>query len=359
MVAAPLAGALSLALLAGRAGKRLIGALACLAMLVSFVAAASSAWPLLVDAFPQFATGGPQLVVDHTVDGTPYLDERVYTWFSVGGFSVDATLRVDPLSALMVLVITGVGFLIHLYAAGYMADDPGYGRFFATMNLFVASMLVLVLADNLLLLYLGWEGVGVCSYLLIGFWYDNPANGAAARKAFIVTRVGDAALLVCLLMLGWQFGTLHIDSLVAAARDTWVVGAPIAAIAAILLLVGAIGKSAQVPLQIWLPDAMAGPTPVSALLHAATMVTAGVYLIARLHEMFLLAPAVLATVATVGGITAFGAACAALTQNDIKRVLAYSTVSQIGYMFAALGVAGFAAAMFHFVTHAFFKALLS
>ena len=358
MIAAPLTGSLSLALLAGRAGKRLIGAVACLAMLVSFVAAASSAWPLLVNAFPELAAGSPQVVVGHTADGTPYVDEHVYTWFSVGSFSVDATLRVDPLSALMVLVITGVGFLIHLYAAGYMADDPGYGRFFATMNLFVASMLVLVLADDLLVLYLGWEGVGVCSYLLIGFWYADPANGAAARKAFIVTRIGDAALLVCLLMLGWKFGTLHIDSLVAAARDTWIVGAPIAGIAAILLLVGAIGKSAQVPLQIWLPDAMAGPTPVSALLHAATMVTAGVYLIARLHEMFLLAPAVLAAVATVGAITAFGAACAALTQNDIKRVLAYSTVSQIGYMFAALGVAGFAAAMFHFVTHAFFKALL-
>ena len=358
MIAAPLASAVVLALMAGRADKRLVGTLACLAVLASLVGAVTNSLPLIVDAFPALASGEATVSLEQTAGGAPFHAQHLYTWFSVGSFGVDIAFKLDALAALMALVVTGVGFLIHLYAAGYMSDDPDYGRFFCYMNLFVASMLVLVLADNLLLLYLGWEGVGICSYLLIGFWYKDPANGAAARKAFIVTRIGDMSLLLGLLLLAVRLETLNIDALVDRAVATWTVGHPAVTLAATLLLIGAIGKSAQVPLQVWLPDAMAGPTPVSALLHAATMVTAGVYLIARTHAIFLMAPAVLATVAGIGALTAFLAACSALVQNDIKRVLAYSTVSQIGYMFAALGVAGFAAAMFHFMTHAFFKALL-
>ncbi len=239
-----------------------------------------------------------------------------------------------------------------------MVADPGYARFFCYMNLFVAAMLVLVLADDLLLLYLGWEGVGLCSYLLIGFWYDDPANGRAARKAFIVTRAGDAALLIGLVYLATHLGTLDVAALAARAGTEWAAGGAPATIAAALLLAGAVGKSAQLPLQVWLPDAMAGPTPVSALIHAATMVTAGVYLIARTHALFDLAPAVEGAVAAVGAATLLLAGFAALAQNDIKRILAYSTMSQIGYMFLALGVGAWGAAIFHLMTHAFFKALL-
>ena len=239
-----------------------------------------------------------------------------------------------------------------------MEEDDGYSRFFAYMNLFVASMLMLVLADNLLLLYLGWEGVGLCSYLLIGFWYKDPANGRAARKAFIVTRVGDTAMAIGLFLLFTHLGTLDIPSLLREAMKHWAPGSGLAVAAAALLLGGAVGKSAQLPLQTWLPDAMAGPTPVSALIHAATMVTAGVYLIARMHVLFALAPAVQAAVAVIGAATLLYAGFAALAQSDIKRVLAYSTISQIGYMFLALGVGAWSAAIFHFMTHAFFKSLL-
>ena len=248
--------------------------------------------------------------------------------------------------------------MIHVYSAEYMRDDEGYSRFFAYMNLFVASMLVLVLADNLLLLYVGWEGVGLCSYLLIGFWYADPANGRAARKAFLVTRVGDAAMAVGLLLLFDQLGTLQIQELMQRASRQWPAGSGLAVASAALLLAGAVGKSAQLPLQTWLPDAMAGPTPVSALIHAATMVTAGVYLIARMHVLFLLAPQVQMVVAVIGAATLLLAGLSALAQRDIKRVLAYSTISQIGYMFLALGVGAWSAAMFHLMTHACFKALL-
>ena len=226
------------------------------------------------------------------------------------------------------------------------------------MNLFVVAMLTLVLADNLLLLYLGWEGVGLCSYLLIGFWYRDPANGAAAQKAFIVTRLGDVALAIGLFLLFTHLGTFNIQDLMARAAEQWPVGSGLAAIAAFLLLGGAVGKSAQLPLQTWLPDAMAGPTPVSALIHAATMVTAGMYLIARTHVLYSLAPTAQTAVAVIGAVTLLLAACSALVQRDLKRVLAYSTISQIGYMFLALGVGAWAAALFHFTTHAFFKALL-
>ncbi len=239
-----------------------------------------------------------------------------------------------------------------------MHYDDAFSRFFAYLNLFVGAMLMLVLGDNLLLLYLGWEGVGLCSYLLIGFWYRDPANGRAARKAFVVTRVGDTAMAIGLFLLFWHLGTIQIQPLMASAQAHWPVGSALATTAALLLLGGAVGKSAQLPLQTWLPDAMAGPTPVSALIHAATMVTAGVYLIARTHALFALAPAAMLAVGIVGALTLLIAGCSALVQSDIKRVLAYSTISQIGYMFLALGVGAWSAAIFHFMTHAFFKALL-
>jgi NADH-quinone oxidoreductase subunit L len=279
-------------------------------------------------------------------------------WIRLDNYAPAFSLLLDPLSVVMVLVVTVVGFLIHLYSTEFMAREEGYSRFFAYMNLFVGFMLILVLADNLLLLYLGWEGVGLCSYLLIGFWYRDAANGAAARKAFIVTRVGDTALVIALFLLFTDFGTLDIRQLLQAAPYQWPAGSDIAVLCAALLLGGAVGKSAQLPLQTWLPDAMAGPSPVSALIHAATMVTAGVYLIARTHVLFTLAPQVQSAVAVIGAITLLLAGCSALVQKDIKRVLAYSTISQIGYMFLALGVGAWSAAMFHFMTHAFFKALL-
>jgi NADH-quinone oxidoreductase subunit L len=284
--------------------------------------------------------------------------QQLWTWIDVGGFRPQIGLYLDSLSLVMLLVVTFVGSLIHVYSAEFMIEDDGYSRFFAYMNLFVASMLTLLLANNLLLLYLGWEGVGLCSYLLIGFWYRDPANGRAAQKAFILTRVGDTALSIGLYLLFTQLGTLQIQDLMQRASAQWPSGSYYAVVAAFLLLGGAVGKSAQLPLQVWLPDAMAGPTPVSALLHAATMVTAGVYLIARTHVLFSLAPSAQLAVAVIGACTLLLAGFSALTQHDIKRILAYSTVSQIGYMFLALGVGAWQAAMFHFVTHAFFKALL-
>jgi NADH-quinone oxidoreductase subunit L len=285
-------------------------------------------------------------------------EQVLWTWIGVGAFRPEIGFYLDALSLIMILVVTWVGFLIHVFSTEYMAGDEGFSRFFGYMNLFVGSMLTLVLGNNMLLLFLGWEGVGLCSYLLIGFWYTVPENGTAAQKAFIVTRVGDTAMTIGLFILFYELGSLHIQTMLERASAEWSVGTGMAVAAAALLLGGAVGKSAQLPLQTWLPDAMAGPTPTSALIHAATMVTAGVYLIARTHAIFSLAPPVLTAVAVVGAVTMLMAGFSALTQNDIKRVLAYSTVSQIGYMFLALGVAAWSAAMFHFMTHAFFKALL-
>ena len=284
--------------------------------------------------------------------------QTLWTWMDVGGFSPHIAFQLDDLSLVFILVVTIVGFLIHLYSADFMESEEGYERFFSYMNLFVGAMLILLLADNLLLLYLGWEGVGLCSFLLIGFWYRDRANGRAARKAFIVTRVGDTAMAIGLFLLFSQLGTLQIQDLMQRAQQQWPVGSSLAVIASALLLGGAVGKSAQLPLQIWLPDAMAGPSPVSALIHAATMVTAGVYLIARTNALFSLAPVVLTVVAIIGAATLLLAGFSAMVQHDIKRVLAYSTMSQIGYMFLALGVGAWSAAVFHFMTHAFFKALL-
>ncbi len=282
----------------------------------------------------------------------------LYTWFNVAGFDPGISFYLDALTVVFMFVITFVGFLIHLYSAEFMYEEEGYSRFFAYMNLFIGAMLILVMADNLLLLYLGWEGVGLCSFLLIGFWYKDNANSAAARKAFIVTRVGDTSMAIGLFLLIMSFNTLNIQEILSRASSEWITGSGIAVAAAFLLLGGALGKSAQLPLHTWLPDAMAGPSPVSALIHAATMVTAGVYLIARTYDLFLLAPPVQFTIAVIGAVTLLVAGISALSQHDIKRVLAYSTISQIGYMFLALGVGALSAAVFHFMIHAFFKALL-
>jgi NADH-quinone oxidoreductase subunit L len=295
--------------------------------------------------------------MDFLADPQPF-QMTLGTWMQVGNFSPGIAFYFDGLTLVMMSVITGVGFLIHLFSTEFMEQDTSYARYFAYLNMFVAAMLVLVMADNLLLLYLGWEGVGVCSYLLVGFWYQNSANGQAARKAFVVTRIGDTAMALGLFLLFTELGTLNIQGLVGAANQQWQVGDTLPLIACLLLLGGAVGKSAQLPLHTWLPDAMAGPTPVSALIHAATMVTAGVYLIARTHGLFLLAPTAMMVVAVIGLATSLMAAFTALMQSDIKRILAYSTISQIGYMFLALGVGAWAAGIFHLMTHAFFKALL-
>lgn len=282
----------------------------------------------------------------------------LWNWLQVGSFNAQIAFHIDGLTLVMISIITGVGFLIHLFSSEFMQQDDSYARYFGYLNLFVAAMLVLVLADNLLLLYLGWEGVGVCSYLLVGFWYQDSGNGRAARKAFIVTRIGDTAMALGLLLLFSEFGSLHIATINGLAAQQWQGGGAIPLLACCLLLAGAAGKSAQLPLHTWLPDAMAGPTPVSALIHAATMVTAGVYLIARLHPLFLSVPTAMVIIALIGLTTSLLAAFSALCQQDIKRILAYSTISQIGYMFLALGVGAWSASIFHLMTHAFFKALL-
>jgi NADH-quinone oxidoreductase subunit L len=279
----------------------------------------------------------------------------LFPWIVTGGLSVQAGVLLDPLSSLMALVVTGVGFLIHVYSIGYMADDHHFSRYFAYLNLFIASMLVLVLASNLLVMFVGWELVGLCSYLLIGFWFERDRAAAAARKAFVVNRIGDAGFLLGVLLLAVTAGTLEFGGLNKAAAT---MAPPIATIATLLLVAGATGKSAQLPLHIWLPDAMEGPTPVSALIHAATMVTAGVYMIARLHPVFVRAPTTLTVVTAVGAASAFVAATVALAEWDLKRVLAYSTISQLGYMFMGMGLVAMPAGMFHLMTHAFFKALL-
>jgi NADH-quinone oxidoreductase subunit L len=340
-VAFPLAGAFLLALWGSRIPHRVVSIIGAGSIGVSAAIAMLVAYAFLSD------TPANGAFVQH-----------LWVWMDTGAFRPEIAFYLDSVSLLMLLVVTFVGFLIHLYSTDYMRDDDGYSRFFAYMNLFVASMLILVLGNNLLLLYMGWEGVGLCSYLLIGFWYRDPANVRAAGKAFIVTRVGDTAMAIGLFVLFTTLGTLDIQDLMRRAAHDWPAGSSMAVLAAALLLGGAVGKSAQLPLQTWLPDAMAGPTPTSALIHAATMVTAGVYLIARTHVLFSLAPSVQLVVACIGAATLLMAAFSALAQQDIKRVLAYSTISQIGYMFLALGLGAWSAAMFHFMTHAFFKALL-
>ena len=285
----------------------------------------------------------------------PSLTVSFFDWLDLPNFKVSFSFLVDPLSALMILVITGVGLLIHIFSVYYMSHDERPAKYFSFLNLFIFSMLILVLADNLFLMFLGWEGVGLCSYLLIGFWFTDKQKAAAGMKAFVVNRIGDIGFLLGMFLLFQQFSSLHFGVLSELVTEgnlgsiKW---------ACFFLFMGAVGKSAQIPLYIWLPSAMAGPTPVSALIHAATMVTAGVYLIVRMSFLFVLAPEVLTLISWTGAITAFIAALIACAQSDIKKVLAYSTVSQLGYMFVAAGLGAFTASIFHLLTHAFFKALL-
>jgi NADH-quinone oxidoreductase subunit L len=336
IVALPLAGAVLLLLLGRRVGG----------------AAGNLATALIGASFLLAVVSFSRMLGAESEDGAVL---HVLDWIVAGELSVGIDFLVDRLSIVMVLVVTGVGTLIHVYSIGYMAGDPRYPRFFAYLNLFAASMLLLVLADNLLLLYVGWEGVGLCSYLLIGFWFERPAASNAAKKAFLVNRVGDFAFLLGILLLVAEVGTLSFVGSTFVQR----LSPGIATVAALLLFLGATGKSAQIPLYVWLPDAMEGPTPVSALIHAATMVTAGVYMVARLSFVFEASGGTaLTVVAWVGALTALWAALMASVEYDIKRVLAYSTISQLGYMFLANGVAAYSAGMFHLVTHAFFKALM-
>ncbi len=327
-----------------RISKAAAGLVACGAMIASFALSLALVWQLV---------GQPA--------AARFLVSSVYEWFASGDFSVGFTLRLDPLSALMILVITGIGSLIHIYSTAYMHEetDPEYARYFSYLNLFAAFMLVLVLGANFLVMFVGWEGVGLCSYLLIGFWYQKKSASDAGKKAFIVNRIGDFGFVLGVLLIIVRFGTVDFQE-IARALTTRAPEASFGTLSLIslLLFVGATGKSAQIPLYVWLPDAMEGPTPVSALIHAATMVTAGVYMIGRNAVLFSHAPQTLTIVAVIGVATALMAGTIGLVQNDIKRVLAYSTVSQLGYMFLAMGVGAYAAGIFHLFTHAFFKALL-
>jgi NADH-quinone oxidoreductase subunit L len=332
-----------------RMGEGAISALACTPILLAFL--------LACYAFMNVAG----------LHHHPYLLDRVAPWISVGNMRADIAFAVDPLTAVMMLIITGIGGLIHVYSTGYMHGDQAYWRFFAYLNLFMFAMLTLVMGDNLLLMFVGWEGVGLCSFALIGFWYEDPEKARAGNKAFIVNRVGDFGFLLGIFLLFWSLedaagqGTLvfrEIQAGVGAIADKTWLGVSIPVLVTLFFFVGAAGKSAQIPLYVWLPDAMAGPTPVSALIHAATMVTAGVYMIGRLHFLYSLSETTLTVVAVVGAATALLAATIGVAQNDIKKVLAYSTVSQLGYMFMAMGVGAYAAGIFHLVTHAFFKACL-
>jgi NADH-quinone oxidoreductase subunit L len=335
--ALPLAGAVVL-LLFGRPLRRLAGGLASVTVAASFIVSILAFIDLL-----GVREAGRTLTV------------KVFDWISVGSFEAPFELRVDPLSMVMALTVTGVGFLIHVYSIDYLHGDARYPRYFAYLNLFVAAMLILVLANNFVVLYVGWEGVGLCSYLLIAFWFERKAAADAGKKAFIVTRIGDTAMLIGILLIFSTTGSIRFDEVFGAAGG--LAGATATAIA-LLLFAGAVGKSAQVPLHVWLPDAMEGPTPVSALIHAATMVTAGVYLVVRTHAIFEASEVALTVVAVVGLVTALYAGLSAIGQDDLKRVLAYSTISQLGYMFLAAGVGAYAVAIFHLVAHAFFKALL-
>ena len=348
----PLFGAIINGLIGSRMPKAFVHTVACGAMLLAF--------GLSLVAVLQLRSTGVDDGHGHMLY-TP-LVHTYFEWFNVGGLQINAALWLDPLSAIMLLIITGVGFLIHLYSTGYMSEEPSYARYFTYLNFFVFAMLMLVLGDNLVLLFLGWEGVGLASYLLIGFWYQDEDKAAAGKKAFITNRVGDFAVLIGMFLLFQLAGSLTIPEVreyisLMSTEQLALSGGMITAIA-IFLFIGCTGKSAQVPLYVWLPDAMEGPTPVSALIHAATMVTAGVYLIARMNFLFALSPTAMTIIAVVGAITALFAATIGITQFDIKKVLAYSTVSQLGFMFIAVGSGSFFAGVFHLMTHAFFKALL-
>src|SRR3954453_8387593 len=340
----PLVGFLINSLLGKRLPKTISGGVACLVMLASLAVSAISVWTV---------------VNDHSA---PWMEQTLFRWMSSGDLQIPLQFRLDHLSSLMILVITGIGSLIHIYSTAYMHEEPDseYARYFSYLNLFAAFMLVLVLGASFPVMFVGWEGVGLCSYLLIGFWFKKKSAADAGKKAFIVNRIGDFGFILGMLLIFATFGTLDFQQVAAAADARAVEHGVLGAmtVATLLLFLGATGKSAQIPLFVWLPDAMEGPTPVSALIHAATMVTAGVYMIGRNAVLFSHAPTTLAVVAGIGAATALFAGTIGLVQNDIKRVLAYSTVSQLGYMFLAMGVGAFAAGIFHLYTHAFFKALL-
>jgi NADH-quinone oxidoreductase subunit L len=336
----PLIGFLINGLLGKRLPKNVVGTIGSLTVGLSFL--------LTVGIFLEF------LQLPH---GDRVVQKTMFTWISAGSFQAQAAFLIDPLSLVMLLVVSGVSTLIHIYSVGYMRDDPGFYRYFAYLNLFVFNMLILVSANNFLLMFVGWEGVGLCSYLLIGFWYERRSASDAGKKAFVVNRIGDFGFLLGIFIIFWTFGSLNFREVFAAASP-YPVGSTVITAATLCLFLGAIGKSAQIPLYVWLPDAMEGPTPVSALIHAATMVTAGVYMLARCSALFVLAPVSMTAVAVVGMLTAFFAATMGMAQFDIKRVLAYSTVSQLGYMVMACGVGAFVSGIFHLMTHAFFKALL-
>jgi len=338
----PLIGAAINGLLGKRLRKETVGYVACGAIGLSFFVS------ILV------FTGLLQLPPD-----TRLFEKQLFSWIESGSFKAAAGLQVDPLSSLMILIVTGVGFLIHVYSIGYMHHDKGYHRYFCYLNLFTFSMLLLVLGNNFLLMFIGWEAVGLCSYLLIGFWFEKKSASNAAKKAFVVNRVGDFGFALGIMLIFLTFHTIDFTEVFSAAsQGNFAVGSFTITVITLLLFMGATGKSAQIPLYTWLPDAMEGPTPVSALIHAATMVTAGVYMIARCNVLYMLSPFTMTIVAGIGAVTALFAASIGLVQNDIKRVLAYSTISQLGYMFLACGVGAFTAGVFHLMTHAFFKALL-
>jgi NADH-quinone oxidoreductase subunit L len=331
----PLAGFIIIGLLNKRLSRTLAGLIACGALLASFIV-----------AFIVFENVSPQGTEVHVMD-----------WINAGNFTASFSFLLDPLSSIFLLIITGVGFLIHVYSVGYMHDDDNQNIFFAYLNLFIFFMLILVMGNSYLLMFVGWEGVGLCSYLLIGFWFKNKSYNDAAKKAFIMNRIGDLGFLIGMILIFKTFGSTDYKTVFSQANGFFSGQGVITSIT-LLLFIGAIGKSAQIPLYTWLPDAMAGPTPVSALIHAATMVTAGIYMVARSGVLYALAPISMTVVAITGAVTLVFAATIALTQNDIKKVLAYSTVSQLGYMFLGLGVGAFSASVFHVMTHAFFKALL-
>ncbi len=347
IVFSPLLGAVVISLLGRKLPRKLTGTLASAAVGISFFIGLAAFMKLKGLA----GTG-------HTEQQAAFLSDTLYRWLAVGGLNVDVAFAFDRLSAVMVLVVAGVSTLIHIYSMGYMAHDKSYWRYFAYLNLFVFFMLVLVLADNAVVMFVGWEGVGLCSYLLIGFWFEDPEKAYAGKKAFVVNRIGDFGFLLGIILIFSALGTVNFNEIAMQAPAVLVAGGSLATLICLLLFLGATGKSAQIPLYVWLPDAMAGPTPVSALIHAATMVTAGVYMIVRLNVLYLLSPVAMGVVAVVGAATAIYAASIGLVQNDIKKVLAYSTVSQLGYMFLAVGVGAFSAGIFHLMTHAFFKALL-
>ena len=328
-----------LAVFGHKLSKKWVSIQACLAVFASFIIAVVSFFGI------QGASSEQPLV------------KSLFSWIESGSFKADLALQFDPLTAVMCLVVTGVGFLIHVYSIGYMTKDPGYTRFFTYMNLFTFTMLILVMGSNLIVMFVGWEGVGLCSYLLIGFWFEKPSAARAGKKAFIVNRIGDAGFLLGIMFILVNIGSTNFTAINEAVHGGEVTTG-LATLIGILLFVGACGKSAQIPLFVWLPDAMEGPTPVSALIHAATMVTAGVYMVARMNVLYALSHTATDIIALVGALTAIFAATMALTQNDIKRVLAYSTISQLGYMFIACGVGAYSAGIFHLYTHAFFKGLL-